>query len=509
MPPEPRIPSPSLKPIPDEQFGYAQARHLLWRAGLGGTPDQVRLLASWGPEKAVDHLLDYHIIDTYPEPSADAFRNDIMRPYTMEERQAYARARREGDENTLAQLRRRRQQRQGADRSQARDIQRWWLTRMIETPRPLEEKMTLFWHGHFATGYRKVENSYHMYMQNQLFRTHAVGNFGDLLYRIIRDPAMIKYLDNDTNRKNSPNENLSRELMELFALGEGNYTERDIKEGARALTGYTFDHNDFYFNNDQHDQGSKQLLGARGNLDGDDFVSLILQRVDCARFIATKLHRFFVADHEPANPEAARNVRRVVHELAEMLARANYELKPMLRRLFLSQHFYDPAFLRASIKSPVELTVGAIRSLRTPARDLGVLIDAMGRMGQSLLFPPNVAGWSGGRTWINTSTIYVRQNLANYLLTGRTPAGFDASSVLAEYDPTSLLDDLNEVDPGAARDADKVINYLLRLTLGGDPRKRHTATLRDFAQETGGRVTPGIVTGMLALIGAMPEYQLK
>ncbi|MFN9969976.1 MAG: DUF1800 family protein, partial [Phycisphaerae bacterium] len=184
--------SASMAPITAKDFGYDQARHLLWRAGFGGTPEQIQTLASWGPTKAVDYILDPGNAPA-DRPGADTFDKSIMREPTAEERAAYLKDRQSQDEDALAKFRVEQQRRQGQDRQQIGEIQRWWLKRMIETPRPLEEKMTLFWHGHFATSYRTIENSYHMFMQNELFRSHALGNFGNLLYGIIRDPAMLKY----------------------------------------------------------------------------------------------------------------------------------------------------------------------------------------------------------------------------------------------------------------------------------------------------------------------------
>lgn len=501
-------PTTSLRPIAPVSFGYEEARHLLWRAGFGGTPDQVRILADWGPEKAVDHLIEVGEVGGYPEPKADAFEADIMRPATEDERRAYRLAARNQDEDALARFRLERQRREQQDRAQIRALQRWWLTRMIETPRPLEEKMTLFWHGHLATSYRTIENSYHMFLQNQLFRKHALGDFGQLLFSIIRDPAMLKYLDNDESRRGQPNENLAREIMELFALGVGAYSERDIKEGARALTGYTFRHNDFFFDPERHDDGPKQILGKSGNMDGDDFVRAILERRACAEFICAKLYRFFVADIPEQSHPAHRPAATVVRQLAQTFLQAKYQLAPVLRRLFLSEHFYDPANRLAQIKSPAELIVGAVRSMRTPVRDLGVLNDALDLMGQALFFPPSVAGWPGGRTWVNTSTLYVRQNILNFLLTGKMPRGYDAMAGVEKYDPTSLLSDLARTSPGAERDAERVAEYLLRFALGGEPRPEYRATLVSFIRSNGGRITPDAVTGMLALTTAMPEYQL-
>ncbi len=494
-----------LKPIHPRRFGYEQARHLLLRAGFGGTPSQIQTLASWGPEKAVDYLLDYESVPD-EDPAPDAFDRNIMRPPTEQEREQYRAAQRAQNENALAQFRLRRQQSQRRDRQQMGQLQRWWLARMIETPRPLQEKLTLFWHGHFATSYRTIENSYHMFKQNQLFRAHAAGNFGELLFQIIRDPAMLKYLDNDESSVRQPNENLARELMELFSLGEGAYSERDIKEGARALTGYTFEDDEFVFNEQNHDKGAKRILGASGSMDGDDFCRAILAQRACPDFIASKLYRFF-ARHVPTNPrdqDAA--TKAVVRQMASTMAKARYELRPVLRQLFLSEHFYHPTVVGEKIKSPAELVVGAVRSLNTPVRDLAILNDALNLMGQSLFYPPSVKGWDGGRSWVNTSTMFVRQNILAFLLTGKKPVGYDALADEHQYDPTPLLDELEKGDPGASSDPARVVEYLLRLTLGGAPGHARE-TLTKFVDEHGG-VRPPVLTGALLLVTAMPEYQL-
>jgi uncharacterized protein (DUF1800 family) len=335
------------------------------------------------------------------------------------------------DEETIARYRLMQQNRERLDRLQARDMQRWWIKRMIETPRPLEEKMTLFWHGHFATSFRTIENSYHMFQQNMLFRKFAVGNFGELLFQIIRDPAMIAYLNNNQSRKGKPNENLAREIMELFSLGIGSYTEKDIKEGARALTGFTFDDDTFVLRTNDHDTGGKTILGDSGNWDGDDFVKIILQQKACSQFIARKLYKYFVADIPPLEAaEGDRHMdtatRRAIDDLASTMRGSKYEIKPVLRRMFLCEHFYDPQIRNQQIKSPVQLVVGAVRSLNTPLRDPGIVVDALDLMGQNVFMPPSVKGWDGGRSWVNTSTLYVRQNILAFLLTGKKPQGYDA-----------------------------------------------------------------------------------
>ena len=501
----------SMSAIKAADFRYEQARHLLWRAGFGGTPEQIQTLVGWGPEKSVDYLLDMDKVE-YEEVKVTQFDKNIIRPPNREEQEKVRQARQKQDETILAQIRVIQQEREQNDREQMRDIQKWWLRRMIETPRPLEEKLTLFWHGHFATGYRAVENSYHMFLQNDFFRKNAAGNFGDMLYGIIRDPAMLRYLNNNDSRKNKPNENLAREIMELFSLGIGNYSERDIKEGARALTGYTYFDDQFTFQKNNHDAGGKNILGASGNLDGDGFVRAILDQKACSRYIARKLYKYFVADIPPL--EATDNDRDLdpaaksaIADLASTLKSGDYALRPMLKRMFLSEHFYDASIRNQQIKSPVQLVVGAIRSLNTPVRSLSLLNDATDLMGQNLFMPPSVKGWDGGRSWINTSTLYVRQNIMAFLLTGKKPQGYDAMSNQEKFDPQPLLGQLAKADPGAEKDPAKVAEFLLKLTLGTAPASA-TGVLTDFAKSLNTGVTDDLVIGMLLLITAMPEYQL-
>jgi uncharacterized protein (DUF1800 family) len=495
-----------MRPIRPADFGYEQARHLLWRAGFGGTPAQIQTLVSWGPEQAVDHLLEPEKVP-FEQPAEDAFDRNLMRPSTAEERRARAAARRNRDEDALARIRAREQEAERTDRRQFRQIQRWWLERMIESPRPLEEKMTLFWHGHFATSYRTIENSYHMYLQNQLFRRHALGNYGELMYLIVRDPAMLAYLDNNNSRRGRPNENLARELMELFSLGVGAYSEQDIKEGARALTGYTFRDDEFFFDAENHDNSTKSILGRRGRLDGDGFVTAILEQRACSRFMARKLYRFFVADiperDDDADPEAA----DVVRYMSTTFLRNRYNLRPLLRELFLSEYFYDSGIMAEQIKSPAQLVVGAVRSLLTPVRDLSALLDAMDLMGQNILAPPSVKGWDGGRSWINTSTLFARQNTLSFLLTGRKPTGIDPLAAREKYDPEPALAELERATPGASRDPGKVIDYLLRFMLGRAPDHAQR-TLHEFVAGNGRDMSTDMTVGLMLLVSTMPEYQL-
>lgn len=493
-----------LRPLARESFDYWKALHLLNRAGFGGTPSHVRTLANVGLEKAVDALVDF---DQAPSTPANAtWDASIRRPPTAEEQAIADRARRMNDEETLARLQRERNQRDDADRAQMRSAQAWWLTRLIESQRPLEEKLTLFWHGHFATGYRTIQDSYHMLRQNELFRSNAAGNFRALAYAIVHDPAMLKYLDNDENRRGRPNENLARELMELFVLGEGNgYTENDIKEGARALTGYTFRDDAFFFDAAQHDPSPKSILGRRGAFNGDDFVKLIFDRPAASEFVCLKLYRFFVND-TPGTPPA--EGQAFVRALGKLLRDGDFEMKPVLRALFRSEHFYASQHVASVIKSPVQLLVQAIRSLRTPLRSIDSLVMATELMGQDLFQPPNVKGWEGGRSWINTSTLFVRQNVLMYLLTGRVPPGTRFAADQQVADVNHVLDDLKEGAAGEELPPESIARFLCRFALATRPHPDRVAAIARFLGQTAGAPQNDRLLGALALISAMPEYQL-
>ena len=376
---------------------------------------------------------------------------------------------------------------------------------MIETTQPLEEKMTLFWHGHFATGYRTVEDSWHLMMQNRLFRAQAVGDFAMLTRSIIRDPAMLQYLDGDQNRKGRPNENLARELMELFVLGEGNgYSEADIREGARALTGFTYTDDAFEFRRERHDTGQKSILGRRGAFDGDDFVEVLLARPETPVFLCGKLYRFFV-DDRPGSPDA--EGRKVVEGMAKTLRRSRYRLAPVLGQLFRSRHFHSPERRASIVKSPIQLVVQSIRELGTPVRKERVLLEATDLMGQNLLQPPSVKGWDGGRSWINTATLFVRQNTLVYQLTGRLP-GLDAGGDGDSPEPFASEKLVEHLTTDGPPDPDLVVDYLLRFTLGTAPHPDRRSTVRSFLRDVGDRIDRDRITAMLALITAMPEYQL-
>lgn len=486
----------SLQPLAASKFGFEQAAHLLNRAGFGGTRQQIEALQRMGLNRAVDYLVDYDRIDEsdLPEPECDP---DIMRPPTAEERELQKQAR--TDEVIQDRLRAAQLFRQELDAKQMVELERWWLGRLIATPRPLQEKLTLLWHGHFASHYRAVGDSYLMLKQNQFFRTHAAGSFADLALGIVRDPAMIKFLNNNSNRKGRPNENLARELMELFTLGEGNYTEEDIKEGARALTGYTYQDNDFHFDKRAADMETKTILGQTGMWDGESFVRILLNRQDCPTFIAYKLYRHFVADIDDGFSDLAKSF---ITQLARLIWTMRYQLKPALKAMFRSQTFYDPAIMGNQIKSPAQLLVGTVRMLDMPVTDINLLGDAMNMMGQKLFNPPSVAGWYGGRSWINTSTLFVRQNLCTYLLTGKLPFRDGWSPDQIELDPSQFIEGLEHPTPG--RIVDHLLGTFCAVKLSPERREPLVKFLAGRANPT----SRDALIGVMLLITAMPEYQL-
>jgi hypothetical protein len=501
MPPNP------LRPLPADQFDYWKAHHLLHRAGFGGSPAEVRALASLGLEAAVDLFVDLPT-PSFPLAGEPTWASDIFRPPTVEEARAEADARRRNDEAFLERLQQERTRREALDRTQLREMRSWWLGRMIAAERPLEEKMTLFWHGHYASSWRTIEDSWHLLVQQRVFRTHAVGDVRALAQAMIRDPAMLEYLDNDENRRASPNENLARELMELFVLGEGNgYTERDIKEGARALTGYTFDDDAFVFREGEHDPGEKTIFGRRGRWNGEEFVAMLFTKPVAADFLAWKLFRFFVND-APGEPDA--EGKAFVLALGRALRDAEWSLKPVLKALFTSRYFYDDRNAAAVVKSPIQLIVQAIRSYRLPVRSLEALASAADLMGQNLFDPPTVKGWDGGRAWINTSTLFVRQNLLVYLLTGRRPARYGWPENGDPFDATHLVAELraSAAADGADLEPDEIARFLLRFSLSARPHPDRVAALSAHLRATAGAPENDRLVAALALVTAMPEYQL-
>ena len=418
-----------LEALAEGDFGYEQAAHLLERAGFGGTPAEIEELVSLGLQGAVSRLVDYEQVDDsdlLPFDESGIWAPG-MDPFPPSRAAAVRIGRRNGRALGVDVLP------EGSSRPlqpvvdkffyglrsnvlETRRLALWWGDRMVVTPRPLEEKMTLFWHDHFATSEVKVRDVRKMHLQNRTLRKHATADFKSLVLAVMRDPAMLVYLDNRENVKDHPNENFGRELLELFTMGVGNYTEQDIREASRAFTGWTNEVLDFRFDAELHDDGPKTFLGHEGHLGGEDVLDVILEQPATAKFIAGKLYRYLVReDLEPA----------LQAKLGRHLRESGYELKALLRTILSSRDFYSPPSVATQIKSPVQLVVSTYRKLGVrKAPTVPDMNSLTGRLGQQLLYPPNVAGWAGGRTWITPATLLERGNAMRSVLFPPSPEEF-------------------------------------------------------------------------------------
>jgi uncharacterized protein (DUF1800 family) len=370
-------------------MGFDEARHLLNRTSFAASVEDIESFSRLSREQAVDQLLSWTggKVGT-PAPAWVGEFDSLRRVRAMneEERKAF--------------------QRQLFERGT--ELRGWWMTEMLTTPSPLTEKMVLFWHNHFVSSLQKVRSPSLMYRQNQLLRKHAFGHFGDLLHEVSKDPAMVVYLDSASNRKGQPNENFAREVMELFTLGEGQYTEQDVKEAARAFTGWSIDPDTgaFLFRQAAHDGGAKTVLGRSGNFDGDAVLEILLAQPQTAEFIVAKLWREFVSPR----PDAA-EVRRIARQFRDN----RYNIRVALRALLTADAFYAPQNRAALIKSPVELIVGTLRQFRFETGEVTPFLLAARQLGQDVFAPPNVKGWPGGENWINSATLLARKQFLERL----------------------------------------------------------------------------------------------
>ncbi|NEU10380.1 DUF1800 domain-containing protein [Flavihumibacter sp. R14] len=312
-------------------------------------------------------------------------------------------------------------------RQKVRMLNTAWLHRMSGSPARLREKLTLFWHGHFAC---RSNNAAFLQQLNNIQRKNALGNFKSLLLEVSRSPAMLQFLNNQQNRKGKPNENFARELMELFTLGRGQYTETDIREAARAFTGWGYNSKgDFQFRPMLHDEGEKRFFGKTGNFDGTDIIDSILERPEAARFIARKLYVFLVSDSVDESK---------VKELGDHFYRSGYNISALVKEILTADWFYDSGVIGTKIKSPVELIVGINREFKVRYDNPEILIKFQGALGQVLFYPPNVAGWPGGKSWIDSSSLMIRLKLPSLLLNGGI-IEFDEKSDIEDEALTSLM----------------------------------------------------------------------
>ena len=409
-----------LSPLPRAEWSYDRAAHLLAHAGFGGTPEEIQRLADLGLERAVQSLVHYERI---PNPSLapfveSGFWDPSLGAFPDSRPEATDRAEASGASMGIASkpagnrpiqpvsdrffywLR--------ATMLETRRVGYWWANRMLTTAHPLEEKMALLWHGHFATHENKVRDYRKMLQQIALFEQHATGNLRELTIEVAKNPAMLYFLDAQFNVKGAPNENFAREVMELFTMGVGNYTETDVRECARAFTGWYFDDLEFKVDADKHDAAPKTFLGRGGDFDGVDVLKIIFEQPVTAEFLAGKIYRFLVRD------ELSPALRA---RLGKVLRDADFELKPLLTAILRSKDFYSSASYGSHIKAPVEHLVAMMKHLGADSIP-GVpdFNQATIAMGQHLLNPPSVAGWAGDRAWITPNLLIARGNVARDVL---------------------------------------------------------------------------------------------
>jgi uncharacterized protein (DUF1800 family) len=409
-----------LSSIGASEWTPERARHLLDRAGFGGPPEEVARLAAMSPEAAVAWFIDFEAIDNShlaPFDPSDIYDPSLTpfpptRPaatrLAAETGAAMGVAAKPAGPRRLQPVANRFFFWIRASMLETRRVANWWADRMVATNRPLQEKLALFWHGHFASGEEKVRDYRKMLGQVLLFQQNAAGNFGTLLSSVTRDPAMLVYLDAGQNLKGRPNENFGRELMELFTMGVGHYAEHDIREAARAFTGWRDKDLTFYIDDAQHDGGEKTVLDHTGPLGGQEVLDIILAQPATANFVAGKLYRFLVRDD--LSPQFQ-------NRLGDLLRSNNYDIAPFLRTVFLSRDFYSPASVGMHIKGPVELIVSTCRRLGlTATPGMPDFNSASTELGQTLLNPPTVAGWGQGRAWITPGSLLARGNFARAVL---------------------------------------------------------------------------------------------
>lgn len=490
-----------LTPLDPKQWDTTKAAHLLNRAGFGGTPEQIEAVRAAGMDGAVTALLNA------PDDSAQFPRPDGVAPVDYlaikQQMAAVPEADRKEKQKKLMKQ----------QRGDMLALVNWWLDRMAHSQDAAREKMTLFWHGNFATGAQKVKQAYLMWQQNETLRQNAFGNFGTLTKAISRDPAMMVYLDTRESKKEHPNENFARELMELFTLGIGNYTEEDIQNSARAFTGYRIDPRDqtFRFMPKQHDDGQKTFFGKTGNFGGDDIINMILEKPVCSEFITRKLWRFYAYD----NPSPA-----LVTQLGSAFRAGNYEIKPMMRTIFTSAEFYSPQAIRMQIKSPVQWLVQTSKIYETNLPPPIVTVNALRQMGQIPFAPPNVKGWDGGKAWITTSTLLFRYNLSNFVL-NTAPMNVQAAkgkglavAKKAAGKPGKEMVNSKPVDlakiapPDVRKDPQKLVATLTTRLFQSPLTAKDTKPFTDFLKTKNNDTSDATVRELLHLMMSTPQYQL-
>jgi uncharacterized protein (DUF1800 family) len=452
----------AYRPTEKSPWDLKKAGHLYRRAGFGATAAELEAGLKAGPEKTIAALFSGGTASNDYIDLVDQLRTEVARSNN-------------GPGATA-----------------------WWLYRMLYGPHPLREKMTLFWHNHFATSNAKVRSADFMLRQYDLMHRHALGSFRTLLRDMSSDPAMMVWLDTRASKKGMPNENYARELMELFSLGIGHYTEKDIREAAKAFTGWEIKNGKPVLNAAQHDDGAKTVLGQTGNWTNDDIVRICLEQKSAPYFIAGKLYRFLVSETVHASDE-------LLQPLAEQFRKSDYDFGALVRTVLGSNLFFSPEVYRSRVKSPVDFALGIVRALEGKLGTIA-LAKALEALGQNLFNPPSVKGWDGGAAWLNGQTLLFRQNLA-LALTSTEDQRFGRRT-----DPAALAR-----KHGKSDDAD-VVAFFLRLFLQDDVPAESRAKLLTYQQQAQKQSFPVYWTeedaahhrmrSLCHLVLALPEFQL-
>jgi uncharacterized protein (DUF1800 family) len=469
-------------------------QHLFWRAGFGATPAVIQRESRRSIRSIVRDLL--HSEESFAPLTVVAPESVVNRP-VLRNMAATGMIDRAILKEKIKE-----------DAEHLRDLNVLWVETMASGKDALREKMALFWHGHFAC---RVRNPMAMQQYLNTIRQHALGTFRELLIAVSKEPAMLQFLNNQQNRKNAPNENFAREVMELFTLGRGNYTEHDIRDAARAFTGWGFNaQGEFMFRKNQHDEGAKTIFGETGYFIGEDVIRLLLEKKQTARFVTGKLYRFLV---EEQTTDVTTNAR--IDALADRFYSSGYDISDLLETILTADWFYEPAYMGNRIKSPVELLAGMQHTLDINFEQKQSVMFIQRTLGQVLLYPPNVAGWPGGRNWIDSSSLLFRMQLPHILLqAGQVNIkpkedGDVNTELLARKGNRSMSATVSWTAFEQAFDSikadklpDALAAYLLQAPLGPDQR----ALIRK-------RVTPDSthseqIRSLTAAIMALPEYQL-
>jgi len=396
-----------------KQLTLADARHLVSRTGLGADWETIQRLQGRTREHAVNYIVRPHSPHT-PKPPRMTSWDVRQKMYESEnirlKMDMYKRTVVEGDR-----------------------LKQWWLNHMLETRSPLIERMTLFWHGHFTSSLDKIRQVELLYKQNQMLRRNSLGNFAHMLKAVAKDPAMTVYLDGYMNEKNSPNENFARELLELFTVGRGHYSEADVKQVARAFTGWSVDRFKmvYIFNRKEHDEGIKTVLGKPART-GDDVIRILLEHPRTAMTIAEKFWNYFVSDAEPE--------QRYTQQWAKAFRQSGYEISILLKEVLKSEPFWSEKYRGTLTKSPADLLVGTLRTLPYRPLPAGEMVGILRLMGQDLFDPPNVKGWDGGYKWVDSQTLMVRTSLLSKLSRGNMNARVNGGKGFPEVSNEALRD---------------------------------------------------------------------